>query len=244
LYYFGGIEVMQLSKVQATRLHDDAKGIPISLDEPRFSLFDTQKMAHRATKDDVWPVYRLFIYLEDHVWQSGGTKIRAKSHRRVPILSKHGFRAALKGKFDKVLWPGRNYVNPLIRAGDAVLFNLKCRHSGLYVRPRRPFHRLAFNTRLDNLLKTKLVAKTIGRFLYYPFPKVRRSVSIDFCVDSDWARGYQVNRILHPSNSEGGHTFFDPSKKRFQERLLAVGLQTLNNPIAVPLEQFLEHEKK
>jgi hypothetical protein len=241
LFYFGGMEAMHLTKIIPTRFHNDAKGIRISANEKRFTLFDTQRAPHRATEDEVWPVYRLFIYLEDHEKQSGGTKIRAGSHRRAPLFSKIGMRAFFKGKFDKILWPGNGYTNPLVNAGDGVLFNLKCGHSGLYVRPRWPFHRIAFHTKFDNFLKSKLIAKTIGPLMYYPFPKIRRSISIDFCLDSDWARGYQINRILHPSNATGADQYFDPFKKEFLDEMKTAGIEPLPNPIVPPLENFLEH---
>lgn len=244
VYYFGGMEAMHLTKIVPTRFHNDAKGIRISANERRFTLFDTQRAPHKATEDEAWPVYRLFIYLEDHEKQSGGTKIRAKSHQRAPLFSKFGMRALLKGRFDKILWPGQGYTNPIVNAGDGVLFNLKCGHSGLYVRLRKPFHRLAFHTKIDNFLKSKLIAKTIGPLIYYPFPKVRRSISIDFCLDSDWARGYQINRILHPSNATGADQYFDPFKSGFQEELKSAGIAPLNNPIVAPLENFLDHGRQ
>lgn len=244
IYYYGWCGVRPGLKPSVHHYHDDAKGTPITTDvKPIEILTKKSKRKHDGMKDPIWPNHRLFIYLDDHVDYSGGTKVRSRSHRRYDLMTLRGIGAVLRGRFDSVNWPGMGYVNPRIRPGDAVLFNLKCKHSGYFVRLRGPFENIALPVAVDNFLKRVAFSGSFGKKLVYliarPFPDLRTAVHIDFCTDSDWARGFQYNRITHPNAKAKRTQVLDCARPEFVGRLGQNGVPVLNNPILPKLERFL-----
>ncbi|HVV78774.1 MAG TPA: phytanoyl-CoA dioxygenase family protein [Pseudolabrys sp.] len=244
IYYIGWSNVMRERKATAAHLHDDAKGCPIPADGSVDKYFQVVTRPFDPIRHPTFPIYRLFIYLNDHTRHSGGTKVKRGSHKRHELLSAAGLRQILRGKFKNVMLPFFGYVNPMVKPGDAVLFNLRTRHSGHFVRLRRPFAGFALPPRLDNMIKRMTLGSRFGRKILnlfaYPFPDARTSVVIDFCVESDWARGFQGNRLLHPGNEKRRQLFFDCSDPAFVARLNAVGLDVLNAPALPKLEALLK----
>ncbi|MEX2129061.1 MAG: hypothetical protein WD871_12590 [Xanthobacteraceae bacterium] len=247
VYYFGRSNIRPADTAKEHHYHDDAKGFPIAVDAPPNSLIRTQSDPHDITQHPIWPVYRLFIYLDDHETFSGGTKFRTGSHRRHALFSKNGFRALAKFRFKEILIPGAGYVNPPVRPGDAILFSLKCKHSGYFVRLRRPFDHVALPTFWDNVIKRVTLSTRLGRsilsLIARPFRETRTSVIIDFCTESDWSRGLQVNRLLHPNNLGKWDQMFDCNRPEFVARLAKSGVRVLNNPSLRRLEAFLTADR-
>jgi len=244
IHYYGWCTVMPGSSINRGYLHDDAKGCAVAVDAPRRILFDVASArTHDALKHPTWPIYRLFIYLNDHDQHSGGTKLRAGSHRRYSLASKQGLRALRKLRFDRLLVPGLGYRNPRVKAGDAILFNLKCKHSALYVRLRAPFDGVALPAAGDNFFKQLYLSGAVGRglssMLMRPFHEKRTSVIIDFCTDSDWSRGYQLNRMLHANNQAYFEQFADCNKDAFGRRMADAGIPLLRNPLLRDAERFM-----
>ena len=189
IYYFGWTAIRPADTAKEHHYHDDAKGFPVAVDSPPIMLMRKQSNVHDAVRDPTWPVYRLFIYLDDHENFSGGTKFRAGSHKRHSLFSKQGLRALLKFRFGDLLIPGRGYTNPPVRPGDAVLFNLKIKHSGYFLRLRWPLDRVALPTFWDNVIKRIALNSRLGRAVLSlfarPFRETRTSLIIDFCSESD-----------------------------------------------------------
>jgi hypothetical protein len=241
VYYFGSIGVfVDDAPMRVAHLHDDAKGPLISKNPVDENIFSVHTRPYNPAKHDVvYPVWRLFIYLNDHVHFSGGTKIKRGSHRKHYLNSKLGWRAFLRGKLRNVALPGVGYLNPQVLPGDAVLFNHRCKHSGYFVRLRAPFHRVTLPPLMDNLLKRlpAAVLKLIAR----EFPASRNSLVIDFCTESDWSRGFQLNRSLNPLDRESRERFFDCNDPSFAARLKKVDLPILENPSMRTVEQIFKN---
>lgn len=244
IYYMGWSSVMREVKARPGHLHDDAKGARIPADGKVDHYFQSLLRPYDPVKHELWPVHRLFIYLNDHSEHSGGTKVRRGSHRKYEFFSRKGFKQILRGKWKNVSPPWFGYVNPMVKPGDAVLFNLRCRHAGHFVRLRGPFKRLAMPASVDNILKRLFVGSKAGRsfmsLFAYPFPEARTSLVVDFCVESDWARGFQANRLLNPGNEWARYQFFDLNDPAFVARLNAAGLSALHSPALPKLEAFLK----
>jgi len=243
IYYPGWSGVMLEVKAAPGQLHDDAKGSPIPADGGTLPYFGANLRPYDPVKHPTFPLYRLFIYLNDHVKSSGGTKLRRGSHKRHELFTRKGFKALLRGRFGQLSLPFFGYENPMVKPGDAVLFNLRTRHAGHFVRLRGPLARLALPTRLDNLIKRLTLGSKPGRWLLrffaQPFPEKRTSLVVDFCLDSDWARGFQANRLLYPGNVQYQAQFFDCNRPQFRARLERLGLRVLNSPALPAVERFL-----
>lgn len=243
VYYFGWASIQPAGTPIEHGYHDDAKGFPVAVDAAPISLIRKPSSPHDSAKHPIWPVYRLFIYLDNHENHSGGTKFRAHGHRRHALFSKNGLKALIGFRFGNILLPGAGYVNPPVQPGDAILFNLKCKHSGYFIRLRAPLDRLALPTFLDNAIKRLTLKTPLGRtalsLFARPFCETRTSVIIDFCADSDWSRGFQVNRVLHPHNHKKWQQLFDCNRPEFVAQLAGRGVRVLNNPILHRLEAFL-----
>ena len=75
IFYYGWCGVRPGLKPGVHHYHDDAKGSPISVDAKPIEILNmNKKRGHDAVNDSAWPNHRLFIYLDDHVDFSGGTK--------------------------------------------------------------------------------------------------------------------------------------------------------------------------
>jgi hypothetical protein len=238
IYYFGYTTVMREVNAAPGPLHDDAKGPKIPADGNTNHYERHGKRDHNNIRDETWPVWRLFIYLNDHVEHSGGTKCRKGSYKKAELFSKDGLRLFLTGRWNKISLPFAGYVNPKVKPGDAVLFNLRTRHAGHYVRLR--FTDWAMPTLLDNLIKRLTLKSERGRkflnLFAYPFPDKRTSLVVDFATESDWARGFQANRLLYPANKATMPQFFDLNKPEFVARLRAAGVRVLNAPALPTIE--------
>ncbi|MGV3757286.1 MAG: phytanoyl-CoA dioxygenase family protein [Verrucomicrobiota bacterium] len=246
VYYMAWSTVMVDVKAQASGLHDDAKGSQVSKTIEPSELLRMQERAHRIDKHEQYPVWRLFIYLNDHKEHSGGTKVRRGSHRRSPIFSKEGFKALTKGRFNELMFPFLGYYNPPVQPGDAVLFNLRVKHAAHFLRLRGPFRNFALPAFLDNGIKSATLGSPGGRkflnLIAYPFPEKRTSLIMDFCLDSDWARGFQLNRLVHPNNKKWRGQIFDCNRPEFVARLEQMGMPPLHNPSLKNVESFLNKE--
>jgi hypothetical protein len=249
IFYYGWCGVRPGLKPEVHHYHDDAKGSPIGVEATPIEILNMNKSRrHDAVKDSAWPNHRLFIYLDDHVDFSGGTKIRERSHRRYDLMSAKGLKTLLHGRFREINWTGTGYVNPRIRPGDAVLFNLKCKHSGYFVRLRWPLENVALPVAVDNMLKRIAFSSNVGKRLVYliarPFPDLRTAIHIDFCTDSDWARGFQYNRITTPNAKAKRQQVLDCARPEFVERMKRSGVPILKNPVLSNLERFLNSGTK
>jgi hypothetical protein len=248
IYYFGWSAIRPADAAREHHYHDDAKGFPIATDSSPIALMRKQSSAHDATKDPTWPVYRLFIYLDDHENFSGGTKFRARSHKRHSLFTKQGLRALVRLRFAEILIPGAGYANPPVRPGDAILFNLKCKHSGYFVRLRWPLNRIALPTFWDNVIKRLTLNSRLGRGILSlfarPFRETRTSIIIDFCSDSDWSRGFQINRVLHPNNFNRHDQLFDCNRPEFVARLAGSQVRVLENPLLHRLQAWLASNQR
>lgn len=239
VHYFGYTSVMREVNAAPGPLHDDAKGPKIPAVNGLEVYKRHGKRDHNNIRDEPWPVWRLFIYLNDHVEHSGGTKVRRGSYKKAELFSKDGLRLFIAGRWNKISLPFAGYVNPKVKPGDAVLFNLRTRHAGHYVRLR--FIDWAMPTFLDNLIKKLTLKSESGRRLLnrfaYPFPDKRTSLVMDFCTESDWARGFQANRLLYPGNKSTMPQFFDMNRPEFVQRLKSAGMTPLNSPDLPAIEK-------
>lgn len=241
VYYFGFTTVMREVNAAPGPLHDDAKGPAIPADGSVEAYKRHNKRDHNNIRHEPWPVWRLFIYLNDHVEHSGGTKCRKRSYKKAELFSKDGAKLFFTGRWHKISMPFLGYMNPKVKPGDAVLFNLRTRHAGHYVRLRGPLSDWGMPTFIDNFIK-KLTLKSEGgrRFLNrfaYPFPDKRTSIVIDFATESDWARGFQANRLLYPGNKATMPQFFDLNRPEFVKRLNDAGVNVLKAPALPAIER-------
>jgi hypothetical protein len=238
IYYFGWSNAMLVDEPGPGKEHDDAKGPAISVNGRPREFFDYAARPFDPIKHATWPVWRLFIYLDDHVQHSGGTKVRRQSYKRYEALTKRGLRAIMRGRFGQVLFPGLGYVNPRVRPGDAVLFNLRCRHSGQFIRWRGSLANTALPSNVDHYIG-RIVPRVVLDLFACPFIEERTSLVVDFATDSDWARGFQANRLLHPTNERHRQQFFDCVRPEFISRLARVSLPVLPNKGLPALTRFL-----
>ncbi len=96
-----------------------------------------------------YPILRIGIYLQDHDVYSGGLKLRPGSWTRF-CIDQYGIRRFIKFLIRErslgQLRPPPGSINPVIRARDLVVWNLRMHHSGFAARlrqaPQRSFHPL------------------------------------------------------------------------------------------------------
>ena len=150
-------------------------------------------------------------------------------------MSAKGLTTLLRGRFKDINWTGTGYVNPRIRAGDAVLFNLKCKHSGYFVRLRGPFEDVALPVAIDNMLKRIAFSSTVGRKLVYliarPFPDyVRPFISTSAPIRIGRAAS-STTASQHRTPRKATGKCSDCARPEFVERMKRSGIPVLNNPI-------------
>jgi hypothetical protein len=245
ILYFGSAMSFGEKPVAYGNLHQDSKGPPVSRTEDLINLFKIYERPYDPAKiAELYPIWRLFIYLSDHKNYSGGTKVKRGSHTKNLISKKQGRRALFKGKFRNIA-PPFGYVNPECVPGDAILFNHRIWHSAHFLRLRKPFNKIPLPPFLDTIIKTWTFDSKLGRaflkLIAQPFHPIRFAIVIDFCTESDWARGYQINRALNPMDISTRRGYLDCTDPNFSKRLNEVGLSLLENPRLKDVAKFLKN---
>ena len=200
IHWSGNYEFKSESNFHTYNLHHDAKGgLPVyqdyDLDHPPVQLSSNFRSSFDFHTFE-YPVYRLFIYLDNLSNSSGGTKIKSYSHKKYIFDDIKTYPALTHLSHLDI--PFVNNVNPPMRSGSALLFNARCYHSGFFLR-YRPFPSYAFPTFVDNFFKRvsriKPFRPLLNQFIL-PSPLCRRSIVIDFCYPSVYSLLYAADRYI------------------------------------------------
>ena len=96
-----------------------------------------RRVFHKDSRDDLedpgsssYPLYRIGVFLQEHVNYSGGIKFRSGSHKKVRFKRQY-FKRFIKGKVNiRSFFNFGKIVNTKPRIGDVVIWNLRTDHSG------------------------------------------------------------------------------------------------------------------
>lgn len=195
ILWTGNYEFKHENKYYAYNLHHDAKGGIPKISPIDYKNIPKEFLSNYRSERDYhlfsYPVYRLFIYLNDYRNSSGGTKLKSFSHKRYLINEINKIR-----QIRNMDIPFFANVNPKVNAGQGVLFNARLYHSGFFIR-YKSFPNIAMPTFIDNHVKRLLLNRKFERYInkfILPFPINRWTIAIDFAYESLYSLLYSTDR--------------------------------------------------
>ena len=188
---------------------------------PNKRIFHLDSRAdYRNPRLSTYPIYRLGVFMQEHVNYSGGIKFRVNSHRRI-IFNKLNLRKLLSGKGfhnDPLVYLNMGkVVNVKANLGDLIIWNLRTEHSGGAVITKL-FNNSGFMPFID---------EWIPEFLKKPEHSLRMAIFFALAKDTEELRRYIEYKKNNQKDTEHRETF-SRDIKFLQSEAQRLGLKFLD----------------